>query len=220
MDCPVCGAPPSNETLVLRGGKRSFTRCSSCLLIRAREESVLDEKAERERYLLHDNTESNAEYAGYLDRYATEILVPRLHPGARLLDFGCGQEAVLGNLLTRKGFSCASYDKFFHPDGEALEGSYDAVVLVEVLEHLHDVGKAFSVLLRLLREDGLLFIRTRLHNGDRDQFLAWWYVQDPTHVAFYAARTMKWVSRRFPLSLSLLQDGRDIVFRKSLVPLF
>jgi 2-polyprenyl-3-methyl-5-hydroxy-6-metoxy-1,4-benzoquinol methylase len=182
-------------------------------------EFLPDEEAEKKRYLLHTNSREDADYVKYLETYIDDQLAPRLKPGSTLLDFGCGRVPVLGSLLEKRGFTCARFDKFFFPDQAALAGIYDAVVLVEVLEHLYDVQGAFSLILRLVREDGLVFIRTQLHEGLRDRFLSWWYVQDPTHVAFYSARTMRGVSRRYPLSLCSVHGDRDIVFRKSLTPL-
>jgi hypothetical protein len=218
MVCPVCGSSFSPEALVLAGKNRSYSECPACGLILLNPGQVLDEEAEKKRYLLHANTPDDSGYVGYLEAYSREHIEPHLEKGAMLLDFGCGREPVLASLLEKRGFSCACYDKYFFNDRTVLEARYDAVILLEVLEHLFDVRTAFMGFHSLLKEDGLLFIRTRLHQGDRAAFLSWWYVQDPTHVAFYSERTMKTIPAHFPFLPHLMMGDCDIIFKNRAEP--
>ena len=109
-----------------------------------------------------------------------------LAPGARILDAGCGpcdKTAVLQHL----GFRCAAYDDLqdaWHGDPGAREqilawtercgidfrvadagsppfaaGSFDMIMLHDVLEHLHDSPRSLLTdLLALARPGGLLFV--------------------------------------------------------------
>ena len=120
--------------------------------------------------------------------YATIAAAASRHlgPGSRILDFGCGacdKTAVLQFL----GFKCAGYDdlqdawhqipsnrqqlfdyiatcgidfRLAAPGPLPFErGSFDAVMLLDVLEHLHDSPRELmNDLLELVADDGLLII--------------------------------------------------------------
>jgi SAM-dependent methyltransferase len=123
----------------------------------------------------------------------------RLLGRGRILDIGCGpvdKTAVLSYL----GFECTGLDDFNDPwhrrdgntdkirgfaeragialverDGNRLpfaDGSFDAAIICDVIEHLHESPRAFlAEALRIVREDGLILVtvpnaanlRKRLH---------------------------------------------------------
>jgi hypothetical protein len=49
---------------------------------------------------------------------------------------------------------------------------------------------------------------TLLHPGI-ERFDTWWYARDPTHLAFYSARTMDWIAQRWGFRV-LFRDDRNI----------
>lgn len=128
-----------------------------------------------------------------------EVLLQHLAPGSRLLDFGCGpcdKTAVLQLL----GYNCSAYDDLnddWHLANDNRQKimqfagkigidftlanqsplpyqpeSFDGVMLLDVLEHLHDSPRPLlDAVLRLIKPEGLLLItvpnavniRKRLH---------------------------------------------------------
>lgn len=124
--------------------------------------------------------------------------------GPRVLDIGCSQ-GIASILLGRKGFEVIGIDvqdsrieyaladlaaedketqarvSFQLADGEALEfddGSFDSVLLGEVIEHLVDPERILAEARRVLRPDGVLVLTTPfgfLHHHDHRQTF---YVDD------------------------------------------
>jgi SAM-dependent methyltransferase len=103
-----------------------------------------------------------------------DLLAAHLPPPARVLDFGCGTGTLVGAARGRGyladgvEFSAAYVEelrrkyptaRFF--DAERLEelddGSYDAIVLSNVLEHLRDPRATMSRLIRLVAPGGVVY---------------------------------------------------------------
>ncbi|MCG8477472.1 MAG: class I SAM-dependent methyltransferase [Spirochaetales bacterium] len=180
---------------------------------------------ERARYLLHDNDPDNDDYRRYVRRYMVSSVLPYLPTRANVLDFGSGPTAMLSMLLTEEGISAQSFDPFFAADRESIQGTgrYDAIVALEVLEHLHDPARELKRLLRLLRPSGTLMVRTgvfrpreRSANGaaETEQFLKWWYRRDLTHVWFLTTTTIRWIAEHHTLRLIHHREGDELVFRR------
>jgi len=54
---------------------------------------------------------------------------------------------------------------------------------------------------RLLKPDGWLGVMTEIQDDDA-AFATWWYLRDPTHVAFYRRETMTWIAQNFGWQLT------------------
>jgi len=116
----------------------------------------------------------------------------------KLLDFGCGKEAVLCRLLERRGIECRPYDPLYEglrlPD---VVDRYDIIVASEVVEHLRDIAGELRFMRGLLRDGGAVIIRTRLYDDagigvddGMSAFQNWWYAQDPTHINFFSRKSL------------------------------
>ena len=194
--CPLCG---SDETALFFTGRekavrREFLRCSSCDLMFVPRRYHLDETAQMERYLTHNNDPEDEDYRRFLSRLL-DPLRPMLVPGAMGLDYGAGPGPALATMMREEGFDVRTYDPFFHPDESALEQTYDVITCTETVEHFSDPGRDFQLLDRMLRPSGWLGVMT----GMLDSWAAfpdWYYHRDPTHVCFYSKRTMVWIGER------------------------
>lgn len=91
---------------------------------------------------------------------------------------------------------------------------YDAIVALEVVEHLHYPGRELERLLTLLRPGGIFAVRTGVYTGE-EEFLSWWYRRDITHVSFWTAETIGWIAGRWGLSVAHREAGEIIVFEKN-----
>lgn len=204
VPCPLCGGPVASRPE--RAAGRRLLDCPGCGLVSVHPQDRPDPEAERAQYRLHENDPDDPRYRAFLAQL-TGPLVERLAPGAAGLDFGCGPGPAIGPMLQAAGFRVRDYDPIFRPDAAALRDRYDFVACTEVAEHFHAPGAAFARLAGLLRPGGWLGVMTLLLQAETD-LAHWAYARDPTHVAFYRPRTLRWIAARHGWRLTT--DGRRI----------
>ena len=204
MTCPLCAHrdPPA----FARVDGVPYRRCPTCRLVFVEPDHRPGRVEERARYETHENHPEDEGYRAFLHRLAGPLM-ERLEPGARGLDYGSGPGPTLSVMLEERGFSMRIYDPFFAPDAEALRARYDFVTCTETIEHFHHPGRELDRLDGLVRAGGWLGVMTRVFTEDVD-FESWWYVRDPTHVAFYAPETLAWIGDRFGWTLE--RPARDV----------
>ncbi len=206
--CPLCGSEQVTESVRTQG--RTYLSCETCELLFLTPSQRLTGAAEKARYELHENTESNEGYVRFLEK----VIVPLsecLSPAAKGVDFGCGPSATLGALLAQRGFRVANYDPFFFPDPP--EGKdYDFVTAVEVFEHFYRPAETITDILSLLAPKGVLAVMTSAPPSF-NRLSQWYYLRDPTHVSFYGETTMYWIAKKW--QLSVVSPNENVwIFRK------
>jgi SAM-dependent methyltransferase len=207
--CPLCGALAHAPFLFAEG--RRYRDCPTCGLIWMHPGDRLPGEEERARYETHENYPYDPGYRAFLDRLCAP-LVRRLPPGAEGLDLGSGPGPTLSVMLEEQGFPMRIFDPFFAPDLEALDHDYDFITCTETAEHFFDPGREFRRLDGLLRPGGWLGVMTEVVDEDR-AFPEWYYVRDPTHVAFYRRSTLEWIAASFGWSVEF--PHRNVaLFRK------
>jgi SAM-dependent methyltransferase len=145
-----------------------------------------------------------------------------LHRGARILDFGCSSGRLLAPLVSsyecvgyeindaaarearRKGLSVLSA----HALAATRPNSFDAVVMMNIFEHLLDPLTVLARLTKLLRPGGSLIIMTgnggtRACRRDPAQF---WYFRNLEHVIMMTRGHADWLAERLGLRLSRWLD--------------
>ena len=210
LTCPLCEA--GGAVAFARVGEDRYHRCDRCALVFLDPSGRLDADGERTRYETHENDPEDPGYRAFLDRLAVP-LVERLELGARGLDYGSGPGPTLSVMLGERGFPTDVFDPFFAPDPRVLDATYDFVTCTETAEHFFAPGREFERLDGLLRPGGWLGLMTGLLTEDID-FPTWWYVRDPTHVAFYAPETLRWIAGRFAWDLETPAENVAL-FRKA-----
>ena len=194
--CPLC---LSDRARLLhmsndRHGPREFYECPVCDLAFVPPSFHLPPDAEMQRYLMHDNDPDDAGYRAFLSRLWS-VLRPTLPEGASGLDYGCGPGPALAQMMREDGFRVKIYDLYFFPDPEPLTRSYDFITCTETVEHLRNPSEVFTLFHSILKPRGKLGIMTGILD-DRSEFADWYYQRDPTHIAFYTTRTMRWIADR------------------------
>ena len=192
---------------------RDFVHCQVCDLVSVPRRFHVGAEAERLRYLEHNNDPDDPGYRAFLDRLWSRMR-PRLEPGAKGLDYGAGPGPALAAMMAEDGFEVSVYDKHFHPDRAALEVTYDFIVCTETSEHFDDPAGDFRALDGLLRAGGWLGVMTAMLD-DWASFPEWYYHRDPTHVAFYSGRTMRWIAEAHGWRARFHQ-GNVVLFHKKL----
>lgn len=210
MQSPLCPLCATTHPLVFAKDKRRlYWQCSECDLVFADPSSWPSRSEEHSEYDLHENNVNDPGYNRFLARMVAPICERIPAPG-RILDFGCGPAPALAQQLSEVGFSVSLYDTFYQPNADALNHSYDCIVMTEVIEHLHDPKSLLPTLWQQVGHGGCLAIMTQRVISSA-AFKTWPYKNDPTHVCFYTEKTFHELAAR--LGAARVEFiGRDMVF--------
>lgn len=210
MNCRLCAAPDCR--LVCKDAVRDYYRCDVCDLIFVPTTQFVPIDAERERYVLHDNTADHAGYRLFLNEVA-DVAACSTPPGGCILDFGSGRHAVLTSMLRERAYRCTAYDPLYGIGPDALSRAYDTVILCEVIEHLREVDRELAIITNLVLPGGALVIRTRTHPG-LYSFGSWWYKNDCTHINFFGNKTIRRIAERFGYDGTEVGGGEIAVLKR------
>jgi pseudouridine kinase len=165
--------------------------------------------------LLHRNDERNEGYTGFL----TDIIDRALECAGdfrQAVDWGSGPKPVAAKLLARRGVETVLWDPFFADSHRPQKESCDAAFCIETAEHFAEPRRDFQAFAETLKPGGWGFVHTRIAPRDDADFLAWWYVQDITHISFYSAESLRILGDMASLSLVRIEGDSFAVFRRPL----
>ncbi|MCH4295223.1 class I SAM-dependent methyltransferase [Shewanella sp. 3B26] len=208
MSFPCCLCGEATLYLFAEDCRRPYYRCRHCALVQVPAPFHLNAADEKAEYDKHDNGEDSPGYRSFLSRTLAPVL-PRLQPGDKGLDFGCGAGALLTKMAAEQGYEFAPYDLYYFPDRSVLTRQYQCVILTEVIEHVADARGLLDELAGLLAPGGLLAIMTK-RVLSADAFSRWHYKNDPTHINFYSDDTFAWIAAERGWQLELVD--KDVVF--------
>ncbi len=208
--CPLCGGNQIGD--IGKPGGRSAARCDVCELVFILPHEHLTAEAEHRRYLMHRNSRNDENYVRFLNRVSVPV-VERVAAGSRILDYGSGPEPVMADLLREQGYDVALYDTFFARDQSVLVPGYDGVVCCETAEHFRVPQNDWQTMIGCLHPGDFLFVLTLLYDYEFDLW-RWWYLQDPTHVSFYSAGTMRFIANANNCDIVAADDRLTIMRKK------
>ncbi len=213
VSCPLCSS--DNNKIVyeeMRNFKRTFLKCNECSFVFVNPQHLLEPNIEKSRYEMHRNDIRDDGYVAFLNQLIVPMLklVSKEHTG---LDYGCGPYPMMAEIMREQNCSVAVYDPFFANDKSVLEKQYDYLTCCEVVEHFHNPQQEFEKLLSLVKEDGLIGIRTCILY-DHINFQGWHYKEDETHVSYYTPGSIEWIEWRFGL-VKVIEEKNVIIWRKS-----
>jgi 2-polyprenyl-3-methyl-5-hydroxy-6-metoxy-1,4-benzoquinol methylase len=201
--CPLCGS--SETKLFYEGRSREFFQCLECGLVFVPERLHPTADEEKARYDFHSHSLLDSGYRNFLNRLF-QPLEKHLTPGARGLDFGCGQSPTLSVLFEEAGFPCANYDLYYRNDPEVLKTKYDFVTCSETMEHFRRPREEFEKLIGLLKPGGRLGIMTQ-RLDDAPEFAQWFYKDDSTHLCFFSRKSFQWLEKEYGLHAEFHPQG-------------
>lgn len=233
--CPLgCGGSPLPSDIRVKG--RTFLECPSCgLLLSAWGADEIGEM----NALFNTEEGTNPGPAERQRRFRRHRRLLRHAPRVgNLLDVGCSAGAFLESAARLGWEVCgvepnpvparrAASDGFavhvgFLADARFPDASFDAVTLLEVLEHLCDPVPVFLEIRRLLRPGGVCIVTT----GYRDSWTArfrggeWPYFDSEAfggHVCFYGKKAFARLAERAGLVLSSLSTRQVRLCEKRLM---
>jgi SAM-dependent methyltransferase len=210
-NCPFCHSPMA---LVVTSSV-FYHECSKCCFRFLDTGFHVSARAAKERYELHDNSNTNEGYGKWIKGIMDFGVFPFMGNNGTFLDYGCGAGQSVRRYLhdfAKDHWQYSCYDIHFFPDKPS--GSFSMLFCCETAEHFTDPENNFQEMIRYLEPDGILVISTLFAPANRKEFEKWWYRQDCTHTSFYTSTTLKAVAERFNL-VQLADNGRNIqVFRK------
>ena len=208
MYCPLCNSK-AGETFGTNG--RTYHRCSHCGLVYMDENDRLCADDEKKRYSFHQNSIDDEGYVTFLGR-VIEPMMKYLSAGMKGLDYGCGPNPVLAQIIKNKGFECDFYDPFFFPQCD-FDGKYDFIFATECFEHFFNPGHELDKICTMLNPNGILGIMTEFLPTNTD-FADWYYKNDPTHVCFYDGKSINYICEKYNFNELSNDNHRVIILRK------
>jgi len=207
--CPLCKSS-GLFTRIVGPKDRGYLLCPNCQLIFMAREFLPDRITEEERYKAHQNGPQDGGYVRFLTQAITPAL-PYLNDTMRGLDYGCGPTPTLNSLLMAHGLHCENYDPYFYPT--LPKNHVDFIFTTEVVEHFFHPDEALQRISELLLPGGILTIMTEPWLSLQG-FAEWHYAKDITHVSFYHANTIAFISKRYGFEILNNESPRVTVLRK------
>jgi len=209
--CPLCACQKS--TLYSQHETGEYRLCDNCFLVFVLEDKHLDEVSEKARYDLHVNSPEDENYRKFLSKVSKPVL-DRVSSTAKGLDFGSGPGPTLSLMFEEAGHVMKIYDHFYAKDEKVLGLKYDFITSTEVVEHLYRPLEVLDKLWSILNEEGLLCLLTQPYVA-QEEFDAWYYKNDPTHVCFFSLKTMQWLCTRWEAELEVITKDVFIFNKRS-----
>ncbi|MBI2900562.1 MAG: methyltransferase domain-containing protein [Planctomycetes bacterium] len=148
--CPLCGG--RGPTFYVENGRR-FERCPCGLVFQ--NPRPTDAWLQAARYEPYDRGAAHGREMRAIYEHAASVLPP-----GRLLDVGCGPGLFVRMMRSRgwdaEGIDLDRGEDFLRLD---LEGPFDALTAIYVLEHVADPRRFVEKARRLLRPGGMLYVR-------------------------------------------------------------
>jgi SAM-dependent methyltransferase len=208
--CRLCN---SNDSVPVDAGtdKRGYYKCNCCHLIFVDSKYLPSAEKEKTRYLSHQNSPGNEGYLNFL-KIIIEPSLSYINPQMVGLDYGCGPEPVLSQMLKEKDITCFNYDPYFHQEHPFT--SYDFIFATECFEHFFFPKNDIALISDLLKPEGYLCIMTERYDN-LDMFKTWYYKRDITHVSFYHMLTIDYICLAFGFDIVYKDQSRGVILRKT-----
>jgi len=221
--CPLCGSNEYNLKLEKNFNLTPWTKnsddfhlysyfsCLCCDGIFVDPKNRLSFDIQATVYKTHQNNLESKQYQEYI-LTCIRPLDSRLKSNMIGVDFGSGPSSILKQELAKKEIAVFEYDPIFHPSLNL--HAVDFVACIESLEHFHSVSDELDSMIRLLKREGLVLIKSQFHTTAND-FKDWYYHRDPTHIFFWSPNTVAYISENWNLSVEYSDSFNTVIFKKT-----
>jgi SAM-dependent methyltransferase len=193
----------------MRGFIEDYFSCERCLWIALKKSKRLNKYAEKTHYSLHENSIENKGYVAMFEAFL-DFIETHVKTYSDVLEFGCGPEPVLAQLLEQKHKHVTCHDPYFLPNPHWEKYQYDLITCTEVFEHLADPLDVLTSLKQRLTPEGHLALMTHFHHNNPTQFATWFYKKDPTHIGFFTPKTFELMAAKLGLHVKA-HDGKKCI---------
>ena len=199
--CKICGKDTIKKVI----NNYEYDFCPCCGFLAKDDKYILNSAEEFDRYLKHNNGDNDG-YIKYQEKFYLEI---KDFLGQNNLDFGCGANHILANILNENNHKTSFFDLYFYPDENYKKHLYDAIILEEVIEHLASPAEVIQEISKLLNSKGKIIVRTQFI--PEDVFTKnWWYLRDTTHISFFDLKTFDYLCEHFNFK-NIYCNGKDLI---------
>lgn len=230
--CPVCGKSDFRPKMVVEDHSVShesfaIVQCTNCSLLLTNPRPTaasIGRYYESEAYVSHSDTKQgliNQVYQvarTFTVRKKVSLVNKNAPRKGRMLDYGCGTGYFLAacrkagwqiagvepNAAARQLAEQLTGQSISAGDLAQLEtGSFDAITLWHVLEHIHELNDTLRHLTRLLKPDGVLIVAVpNAESPDAQYYREQWAAYDvPRHLYHFTAKTIGKLFRKHHLAL-------------------
>jgi len=229
IDCRWCGAHTSPFPAPPGAPRRPRYRCSGCGTIAYRDVPTGEALAELYQQGWEDD---DAFFTGVTAAKVSEALLAALtgneRPLGKVLDFGAGKGAFTAVLARREGTRVTALEPYgpkvdlpgvdwCDSDAEAAaRGPYDAIFMIEVIEHLPDPVGALARVREWLAPGGTIYLSTPNARGlaPRRKGEHWLQAQNPTHINLFSQQSLSICTTRAGLT-PLIRSYRPVSFDRA-----
>jgi SAM-dependent methyltransferase len=211
--CPICS---SNTTLIgvlqgnLDGRDFNLRQCNDCFFSYVDNPRLDYQNIYNEQYYSGQGADRSVNYI-FEHLYASDsirnyewhslvLVFEKMRPaGGVWLDFGCGSGGLV-RYASQMGKDIVGFDEGWAAklgnssgcsilnaaDLDVMQGSFDFITAIEVLEHVANPIEILTKIRRLLKPGGVVFITTGNAKPWRKKLLKWSYARCPdVHISFY-----------------------------------
>ena len=123
----------------------------------------------------------------------------------KVLDYGSGGDpGNTGLALIDQGFDVTSYEPYLAEHASKIKyHSYDLIIMIEVIEHCHNLSEVGDLMNKLLSRDGILWIQTALHPhpAESDILNSWYIAPRNGHISIFTLPALTLFFRRYGINV-------------------
>jgi 2-polyprenyl-3-methyl-5-hydroxy-6-metoxy-1,4-benzoquinol methylase len=227
IECPACGQATRSQR---RWSSLSFYSCKVCRVLFVHPQPTDDQLAAAYRsYYYPADATASAAYRNTPQAVGEQLLECLIHTrviparGGRLLDFGCGHgdfartamsvgievDAVETDDLARgaaAGHGVRVWRTLEELQRARGSGAYDAVALLDVIEHVRQPLRLLERLRRVVRPTGALYLSAPNYQSAQASLLGarWDQATNPTHLFLFSPRAMRHLLMKAGLRMTWL----------------
>ena len=123
----------------------------------------------------------------------------------KVLDYGSGgNPGDTGLALIDHGFDVTSFEPYLAEHASQIKYHlYDLIIMIEVIEHCHNLSEVCDLIANLLSRDGIIWIQTLLHPhpANNDILDSWYIAPRNGHISIFTLPAITLLFRQYGINI-------------------